>query len=187
MRKLCDGWRERCKGTAHASFIRGGYRRDTSWVIAWHVDGLRGKEKVEIKRKTKWRRLDASSLTYPLIKRIKWIFTSCACFPSLSIVVRDRWNESFISITERSRLHHGNENEIMVNWSNYFVEYASILRGEKNNKFLKENTRYDKYCGDIEFCFSKILTCILYFTVLCLNFKLLYCPHPWLRTLIIHS
>lgn len=28
MRKLCDGWRERCKGTAHASFIRGGYRRD---------------------------------------------------------------------------------------------------------------------------------------------------------------
>lgn len=105
------------KGTAHASFIRGGHRRDVvSNRVMEHVDGSNGEKAVEIKRK--WRRLHLAT-RFPdisLIKRIKWVLALLVFFfSSLSILVVELMNRIFYSFDFVS-------NDLDWNRSNYFIE-----------------------------------------------------------------
>lgn len=103
------------KGTAHASFIRGGHRRDVvSNRVMEHVDGSNGEKAVEIKRK--WRRLHLAT-RFPdisLIKRIKWVLALLVFFFFIPLDLRGRVEiESFIPSIS---------NDLDWNRSNYFIE-----------------------------------------------------------------
>lgn len=108
------------KGTAHASFIRGGHRRDvvsnrvTRGWIEWR-EGGRNQE--EVTKVTSCRPL-ASQTNIPLIKRIKWVLALLVFFfSSLSILVVELMNRIFYSFDFVS-------NDLDWNRSNYFIEYA---------------------------------------------------------------
>ena len=124
------------KGTAHASFIRGGHRRDvvsnrvTRGWIEWR-EGGRNQE--EVTKVTSCRPL-ASQTNIPLIKRIKWVLALLVFFfSSLSILVVELMNRIFYSFDfERSWL------------KSIQLFYRIRLFFEKNNEFLKGKTRYKR-------------------------------------------
>lgn len=106
------------KGTAHASFIRGGHRRDvvsnrvTRGWIEWR-EGGRNQE--EVTKVTSCRPL-ASQTNIPLIKRIKWVLALLVFFFFIPLDLRGRVEiESFIPSIS---------NDLDWNRSNYFIEYA---------------------------------------------------------------
>lgn len=97
------------KGTAHASFIRGGHRRDvvsnrvTRGWIEWR-EGGRNQE--EVTKVTSCRRMATRFPDISLIKRIKWVLRCSSFFfhPSRSSW-SSWWIESFIpSISYRTIL-----------------------------------------------------------------------------------
>lgn len=125
------------KGTAHASFIRGGHRRDvvsnrvTRGWIEWR-EGGRNQE--EVTKVTSCRPL-ASQTNIPLIKRIKWVLALLVFFfSSLSILVVElKSNLSFL----RFRIERFWLKSIQL-------FYRIRLFFEKNNEFLKGKTRYKR-------------------------------------------
>lgn len=109
------------KGTAHASFIRGGHRRDvvsnrvTRGWIEWR-EGGRNQE--EVTKVTSCRRMATRFPDISLIKRIKWVLALLVFFfSSLSILVVELMNRIFYSFDFVS-------NDLDWNRSNYFIEYA---------------------------------------------------------------
>lgn len=126
------------KGTAHASFIRGGHRRDvvsnrvTRGWIEWR-EGGRNQE--EVTKVTSCRRMATRFPDISLIKRIKWVLALLVFFfSSLSILVVElKSNLSFL----RFRIERFWLKSIQL-------FYRIRLFFEKNNEFLKGKTRYKR-------------------------------------------
>lgn len=126
------------KGTAHASFIRGGHRRDvvsnrvTRGWIEWR-EGGRNQE--EVTKVTSCRPL-ASQTNIPLIKRIKWVLALLVFFFFIPLDPRGRVDESNLLFL-RFRIERSWLKSIQL-------FYRIRLFFEKNNEFLKGKTRYKR-------------------------------------------